>query len=994
MKFKRFCFVAAAFSAFAVPASAAFSDDEPLCAVSAAAEWPDYSYVGYRAGEAPLPFVPVRAYVEATEGDATGLIQQAIDYVSALQPDGNGFRGAVLLGPGTFQVAGGLNIATSGVVLRGSGLQTEIVGTGDDRTTLIRLAGRSDRRLEKTFSLTQPVAAGSRQIIVGGHPFRSGDRLLVNRLCTQAWIDEMDMNDFGGESIYIGWKPGDASQGRPGDVDIHWDRSVVAVWGDTLLLDAPLTCAIRPDEGTVQRYEWPGRLSGCGVENLRLTSAYKVSNAKDENHRWMAVEMDNIENAWVRQVEFRHFAGSAVFMSDRSRCITVADSRSLEPVSEWGGERRNAFFTMGGQCLVIRCSSEEGMHDFSVGRNAPGPNAFVSCAAIRPLAFSGTIGSWATGVLFDGFVSEEGALCFSNRGQDAMGAGYTAANSVMWNCRAARVAGCKTPTADNWAYGVKAGAVEGDIDWQGVGQAVVPQSLYRTLFLARGLEEDTLTFEERFAADVPSDLMASVWKSASVPADATVPAAAPKMHLENGLLVRDGRLLTGSRQGITWWNGSLKERYTYSAGPCLTRYAPGRVGTGFTDDLDSLTDRMVARHVLTVDHHYGLWYDRRRDDHERVRRMDACVWPPFYEQPFARSGKESAWDGLSKYDLTDWNVWYWNRLKKYADLADKKGLVLYHQNYFQHNIIEAGAHWADSPWRSANNINGTGFPEPVPYANDKRIYMADHFYDVTHPVRRELHRNYIRKCLEAFADNASVIQFVSEEYTGPLHFMQFWLDVIAEWEAETGRRPLIALSCTKDVQDSILADPQRARTVDVIDIKYWHPNADGSYYAPPGGVSLAPRQYARQRGEHYNVKGSGTARGADNCLYETVSDLRSRFPEKAVIYSAGQADAWVLFMAGASLVNLPAGVPAAFLEAASEMEPVLGGAHWVRGCRGVGYVAYGQGGTLSVDLTGDRAVYTAQWLDRRSGLPVGEPKQVKGGRVVSLKGNGILWLHK
>ena len=131
-----------------------------------------------------------------------------------------------------------------------------------------------------------------------------------------------------------------------------------------------------------------------------------------------------------------------------------------------------------------------------------------------------------------------------------------------------------------------------------------------------------------------------------------------------------------------------------------------------------------------------------------VRRADGAVAPPFYEQPFARTGKGTAWDGLSLYDLEAFNPWYWNRLHEFAKVCDKKGLIIFFQNYFQHNILEAGAHWADFPWRSANNINNTEFPEPPPYAGNKRIFMDELFYDATHPVRRSLHRAYIRKCLD------------------------------------------------------------------------------------------------------------------------------------------------------------------------------------------------------------------------------------------------------
>ena len=199
------------------------------------------------------------------------------------------------------------------------------------------------------------------------------------------------------------------------------------------------------------------------------------------------------------------------------------------------------------------------------------------------------------------------------------------------------------------------------------------------------------------------------------------------------------------------------------ATPHITRFVPGRNGNGLTDNLCELAKWMKNNNILTLEHNHGLWYDRRRDDHQRIRRMDGEVWPPFYELPFSRSGKGTAWDGLSRYDLTKYNYWYWMRLKDFACLADRKGLVLIHHNYFQHNILEAGAHWVDYPWRTANNINNTEFPEPPLYAGDKRIFMADQFYDITHQERRKLLKNYIRKCLENFTGNSGVIQLTGAE---------------------------------------------------------------------------------------------------------------------------------------------------------------------------------------------------------------------------------------
>jgi hypothetical protein len=328
-----------------------------------------------------------------------------------------------------------------------------------------------------------------------------------------------------------------------------------------------------------------------------------------------------------------------------------------------------------------------------------------------------------------------------------------------------------------------------------------------------------------------------------------------------------------------------------------------------------VADEMKATNTIAIEHNYGLWYDRRRDDHERIRRMDGEVWPPFYELPFARSGKDTAWDGLSKYDLTKYNPFYWGRLKEFADLADQQGLLLVHQDYFQHNIIEAGAHYADFPWRTANNINNTGFPEPVPYAGDKRIFMAEQFYDISNTVRRELHKKYIRQCLDNFKDNSSVIQLIGEEFTGPTHFVKFWLDVIRDWEKETGKKQIIGLSVTKDVQDSILSTPAYASIVDLIDIRYWHYQADGTAYAPKGGQSLAPRQHARL------LKPKKTS---FEQVYRAVKEYRLKYPGKAVIYSGDSYPEFGMaaFMAGGSLPVLPNSMEKELKKAAAGMKPV------------------------------------------------------------------------
>src|SRR5690348_4311862 len=70
----------------------------------------DFSAAGYRGGGVAIPEVPVKRTVGPPDGDATAAIQEAIDQVSQL-PTADGFRGAVLLRPGTYRCERTLLIA-------------------------------------------------------------------------------------------------------------------------------------------------------------------------------------------------------------------------------------------------------------------------------------------------------------------------------------------------------------------------------------------------------------------------------------------------------------------------------------------------------------------------------------------------------------------------------------------------------------------------------------------------------------------------------------------------------------------------------------------------------------------------------------------------------------------------------------------------------------------------------------------------------------------
>ena len=370
---------------------------------------PDYSSCGYENSNKPIPDVENRVFVSWQEGDCSARIQQAIDYVSILKPDAQGFRGAVLLDEGTFCLHQPLRLTTSGVVLRGIHRDRTILKKmGTDRGAAIYVEGNNDLLITDTLQITNDyLACNSTKIAVNGK-VEQGEEIMVYRPSTKAWIDLLDCDHFGGGLGYLGWKPG--------DIDLRWMRTVADVNGMEITLDAPLTMAIDKQLGAplLLRYEWKGRIERIGVENLTIDSDYDTCYPMDEDHCWEGVYMDNATNCWVRRLSFRHLAGSAVVLQKTTSKVTVEDCVSTEPVSEKAGHRRWTFHTRGQQTLFQRCFSSKGIHDFSAGALAAGPNAFVQCEASEALGFSGSVGSWACGLLFDVVDIDGHMLSFSN----------------------------------------------------------------------------------------------------------------------------------------------------------------------------------------------------------------------------------------------------------------------------------------------------------------------------------------------------------------------------------------------------------------------------------------------------------------------------------------------------------------------------------------------------------------------------------------------------
>lgn len=438
---------------------------------------PDFSNAGYKGGGVAIPYVAVKETVWPVLGDNADSIQAAIDRVAALAPDASGFKGAVLLKMGWYQLDKPLYIKASGVVLRGEGrsdvgtiLYGKIpkpaeqgAGRRFSRPALINFEGESgvmpiEGSKQEITDEYVPVGAVSFKV-TSSIGFKKGDKVLVRRIGNEDWIQKIGL-----DSATVGrnrWRP----------FDINFDRIIVDISGNTIRVDAPIFTAIEKRWGGGELYKYnDGRIEQVGIENLRGISEYDPSARtrdygnmdrdqlgaefryqgepyfSDENHYSNFINFSNVKNAWVRNMAALHFGSSVIQANAGTKWITVQDCESREPVSmRWGGRRFT--FQMNGQfCLVQRCVSQKGRHSFVLQGSEASGNVFLECTAINPYSSSEPHNRWVNGVLYDNVKAP-----LTARFWDYI-IGWAGANIVFWNCEGDYLTQ-QPPTAQNYSFG-------------------------------------------------------------------------------------------------------------------------------------------------------------------------------------------------------------------------------------------------------------------------------------------------------------------------------------------------------------------------------------------------------------------------------------------------------------------------------------------------------------------------------------------------------------
>jgi hypothetical protein len=420
----------------------------------------DFSDVGYKGrGVELLPDnIPNVVTVSPVAGDDTTSIQTAINAVAAMPLGSDGFRGAVLLSAGDYDINTQLTIGASGIVLRGVGDntgQSVIHARGTTQRSLVQVLGTGSQSLtgSKRNMVDKVVPAGATSFRVDSTSgLAIGDTVRVERPSTASWIATVGMDN----------PPDGDPPWEAGTMNIRFDRTITRIEGNRIFLDAPLANSFEQQfgGGTIQKYTWSGRIQNVGVENLRAESDF--ASDTDENHAWEFVSIENAQNVWLRHTTSRYFANSAVLSNPTAKWVTVQDAVNLDPKSTITGERRYTFDLSGQLDFVTDSQANSGRHDFvNNSTRPPGPHVFHNSVANNALNDSGPHQRWATGTLFDNITVHGDNINAKNNGSLGTTHGWSASNVVIWNSTADGFTVQNPPTSQNWLIG-STGAIVND----------------------------------------------------------------------------------------------------------------------------------------------------------------------------------------------------------------------------------------------------------------------------------------------------------------------------------------------------------------------------------------------------------------------------------------------------------------------------------------------------------------------------------------------------
>jgi hypothetical protein len=428
----------------------------------------DFSYAGYRAGEAPPATPPGATYDVVTYGadasgtaDATAAVQATID--AAASAGG----GVVFFPAGTYRIAGTLSVATNGIVLRGVGAASYLRFTkaaGLAFSANVTFAGNVVRDVARPLSADAAERADE-VVVADASGLAPGDDVAIGWTITDAFTAEHNMTGT--------WTA------FTNKYQVFFRSKVVSITGTKVKLDVPLRYRALVRDGASLQKE-TGYLTEVGFEHFSVSNAVTWDAAWAEN-RTHLVAFTGVRDAWVNDVHSvadataapYHLRSGGVLIENAKRVSILSSSMTDAQNRGQGGNGYLFEVSRTNDVLFADAEAKNGRHGFiqNWGFGNVG-TVYLRCVsagsaetvATNPVpgpadhSFSEHHHSLAMATLVDDSRIEDGFV-FRNRGAWSTGAGHTATESVVW-----RASGSGKVVSKQWGWGYVIGTKGVSVD--------------------------------------------------------------------------------------------------------------------------------------------------------------------------------------------------------------------------------------------------------------------------------------------------------------------------------------------------------------------------------------------------------------------------------------------------------------------------------------------------------------------------------------------------
>lgn len=159
----------------------------------------------------------------------------------------------------------------------------------------------------------------------------------------------------------------------------------------------------------------------------------------------------------------------------------------------------------------------------------------------------------------------------------------------------------------------------------------------------------------------------------------------------------------------------------------------------------------------------------------KIRIWLDAYWDPSFLHPWARRN--------DKYDLDQWNLAYWQRLRDFMSAAHDRGIIV-EVSLFP--VYPADPNWWGNStfqiaWNEANNINGA-------FRSNSQGHFFPEFFDIYHPqvsatgkTMKDYQQALVDKVLLELGSYPNVLFEISNEFPGDFR-NRGYIDQVYEWQ--------------------------------------------------------------------------------------------------------------------------------------------------------------------------------------------------------------------